>query len=92
MQPTGGHSLSSPHRATIDERPTLSQSVNSRGTCFIYSSRKSALAGIRVWPVITVSCDFFAVDNCTVIILLIVLVSTLELVKCWLQLKVAMSN
>ena len=46
----------------------------------------TSLVGIRVWPVITVSCDLFAVDNGTLITLLIVLVSPLELVKCWLQL------
>ena len=37
---------------------------------------------------ITVSCNLFAVDHCTAIILLIALVSALELVKSWLQLTV----
>ena len=41
----------------------------------------TSLAGIRVWPVIIVCCDLFAVDNGAVIMLLIVLVSPLELVK-----------
>ena len=41
----------------------------------------TSLAGL-----ITVSCNLFAVDHCTAIILLIALVSALELVKSWLQL------
>ena len=52
----------------------------------MFSSCKSALVGVRVLPVIKVSFDFLAFDNGTVIMLLIVLVSALELVKCWLQL------
>ena len=40
---------------------------------------------------ITVSCDLLAFDNGTLIMLLIVLASPLELVKCWLQLTMNIS-
>ena len=46
----------------------------------------ASLAGIRVWPVIKVSCDFLAFDKGTLIMLLIALMSPLELVKTWVQL------